>query len=213
MITQIQLMHNKKIITAGKKTTEAKKALIMIHGRGGSAEDILTLSNYLDVKEYALLAPQATGNTWYPYSFLMPPAQNEPWLSSALALLKEVTDDVVADGISRENIYFLGFSQGACLTLEFVTRNAGKYGGVVAFTGGLIGDKLYTENYTGNFAGTPVFIGTSNPDPHVPVDRVQASEQVLREMGADIRVSIYNNMGHTISQDEINLANELVFRK
>lgn len=213
MITQTELMHSKKIITVGKKTTEAKKALIMVHGRGGSAEDILTLANYLEVGDYALLAPQATGSTWYPYSFLMPPEKNEPGLSSALSVLKEVVADVEADGISRENIYFLGFSQGACLTLEFVTRNAGKYGGVVAFTGGLIGDKIYAENYTGNFEGTPVFIGTSNPDPHVPVDRVKESENILKGMGADITVNIYNNMGHTISQDEINLANTLVFRK
>jgi phospholipase/carboxylesterase len=205
-------MHTKNIITAGKKTTEAKKALIMIHGRGGSAEDILTLANYLNVKDYALLAPQATGHTWYPYSFLMPPAQNEPWLSSALSVLKEVVDDVVADGIAAENIYFLGFSQGACLTLEFITRNAAKYGGTVAFTGGLIGDQLYPENYSGNFGGSPVFIGTSNPDPHVPVDRVKATEKVLKDMGADITVNIYNNMGHTISQEEIDWANKLVFK-
>ncbi|ACU62450.1 alpha/beta hydrolase [Chitinophaga pinensis] len=205
-------MHTKNIITAGKKTTEAKKALIMIHGRGGSAEDILTLANYLNVKDYALLAPQATGHTWYPYSFLMPPAQNEPWLSSALSVLKEVVDDVVADGIAAENIYFLGFSQGACLTLEFITRNAAKYGGTVAFTGGLIGDQLYPENYSGNFNGSPVFIGTSNPDPHVPVDRVKATEKVLKDMGADITVNVYNNMGHTISQEEINWANQLVFK-
>ena len=207
-----ELMHTKNIITAGKKTTEARKALIMIHGRGGSAEDILTLANYLNVKDYALLAPQATGHTWYPYSFLMPPAQNEPWLSSALSVLKEVVDDVVADGIAAENIYFLGFSQGACLTLEFVTRNATKYGGTAAFTGGLIGDQLYPENYSGNFGGSPVFIGTSNPDPHVPVDRVKATEKVLKDMGADITVNIYNNMGHTISQEEIDLANRLVFK-
>ncbi|TWV98725.1 alpha/beta hydrolase [Chitinophaga pinensis] len=205
-------MHTSNIITAGKKTTEAKKALIMVHGRGGSAEDILTLANYLNVKDYALLAPQATGHTWYPYSFLMPPAQNEPWLSSALSVLKEVVDEVVADGIAAENIYFLGFSQGACLTLEFITRNAAKYGGTVAFTGGLIGDQLYPENYSGNFGGSPVFIGTSNPDPHVPVDRVKATEKVLKDMGADITVNIYNNMGHTISQEEINLANKLVFK-
>lgn len=205
-------MHTKNIVTAGKKTTEAKKALVMVHGRGGSAEDILTLANYLNVKDYALLAPQATGHTWYPYSFLMPPAQNEPWLSSALDVLKEVTADIVADGIAPENIYFLGFSQGACLTLEFITRNAQQYGGAVAFTGGLIGDQVYPENYQGNFGGSPVFIGTSNPDPHVPVDRVKASEKILKEMGADITVNIYNNMGHTISQDEIDLANKLVFR-
>lgn len=206
-------MHTKKIITAGKKTTEAKKALIMVHGRGGSAEDILTLAPYLEVKDYALIAPQATGGTWYPYSFLMPPSQNEPWLSSALSVLKEVTADVEADGISRENIYFLGFSQGACLTLEFAARNAGKYGGVVAFTGGLIGDKIYPENYSGNFEGTPVFIGTSNPDPHVPVVRVMESEKVLQGMGADITIDITDGMGHTISENEIRLANELVFLK
>lgn len=205
-------MHTKQVITAGKKTTAAKKALIMIHGRGGSAEDILSLANYLNVKDYALLAPQAAGHTWYPYSFLMAPAQNEPWLSSALSVLKEVVADVVADGITPENIYFLGFSQGACLTLEFITRNAAKYGGAVAFTGGLIGDKIYPENYKGDFGGSPVFIGTSNPDPHVPVDRVKASEKVLKDMGADITVNIYNNMGHTISQEEIDLANQLVFK-
>jgi phospholipase/carboxylesterase len=206
-------MHQKKIVTAGQDITTAKKALIMVHGRGGSAEDILTLSNYLQVKDYALIAPQATGGTWYPYSFLAPPAQNEPWLSSALAILQEVTADVVAQGIAQEQIYFLGFSQGACLTLEFVTRHAGKYGGVVAFTGGLIGDKIYPEHYTGNFAGTPVFIGTSNPDPHVPVARVHATEKTLQKMGATITVNVYDNMGHTISQEEINQANTLVFNK
>lgn len=204
-------MHHKEIVSAGKATTAARKALIMIHGRGGSAEDILSLANYLNVKDYALIAPQATGNTWYPYSFMAPPAQNEPWLSSALEVLNETVNEIIAGGISRENIYFLGFSQGACLTLEFVTRNAGRYGGVAAFTGGLIGDRIYPENYKGKFDGTPVFIGTSNPDPHVPVERVKATEKIISEAGADITVNIYNNMGHTISQDEINLANKLIF--
>ncbi|MVT08520.1 alpha/beta hydrolase [Chitinophaga tropicalis] len=204
-------MHHKEIVSAGKAVTAARKALIMIHGRGGSAEDILSLANYLNVKDYALIAPQATGNTWYPYSFMAPPAQNEPWLSSALDVLNETVNEIIAGGISRNNIYFLGFSQGACLTLEFVTRNAARYGGVAAFTGGLIGDRIYQENYKGTFDGTPVFIGTSNPDPHVPVERVKATEKVLGEAGADITVNIYNNMGHTISQDEINLANKLIF--
>ena len=135
-------MHQKTIVSAGKKINEAQKALIMIHGRGGSAEDILSLASYLDVKEFTLLAPQATNNTWYPYSFMAPPEQNEPWLSSALALLKEITEDLNQQGIADENIYFMGFSQGACLTLEFVTRNATRWGGVAAFTGGLIGDKI-----------------------------------------------------------------------
>lgn len=140
-MTNTNNVHTKKIVAAGKNIKEAEKVLIMIHGRGGSTEDILSLAGHLQVKDFALLAPQATGNTWYPYSFMAPPVQNEPWLSSALSVLKEVLNDVIAQGIPAEKIYFLGFSQGACLTLEFVTRNAIKYGGVAAFTGGLIGDK------------------------------------------------------------------------
>jgi phospholipase/carboxylesterase len=185
----------------------------MLHGRGGSAKDILSLSSHLEVKDFALFAPQATNNTWYPYSFLAPPSQNEPWLSSALNLLKELLDELKNKSIPTENIYFLGFSQGACLTLEFVTRNANKYGGVVAFTGGLIGDKIYNENYKGDFQNTPVFIGTSNPDPHVPVERVYATTNILKDMNADVTEKIYNNMGHTINQDEIDNANRIIFSK
>ena len=140
------------------------------------------------------------------------PNHNEPWLSSALDVIGQVVKDVEAAGITKENIYFLGFSQGACLTLEFVTRNAAKWGGVVAFTGGLIGDILYTKNYKGDFAGTPVFIGTSNPDPHVPVERVQASTRVLQGLHADVTEKVYPNMGHTVSKDEIDQANKLVFK-
>ena len=203
--------HKKNIVTAGVAIEQAKKALIMIHGRGGSAEDILSLATHLQVKDFALLAPQATGNTWYPYSVMVPPVQNEPWLSSAMSLLKAVVGDVTEQGIAVENIYFLGFSQGACLTLEFVTRNAQRYGGVTAFTGGLIGDKIYPENYSGDFAGTPVFIGSSNPDPHVPVERVYATSNILKAMHADVTEKVYNNMGHTINQDEIDWVNKLIF--
>ena len=206
-------MHTKHIITAGRPLNEADKVLILVHGRGGRAEDILFLADELNVGDYALLAPQATGNSWYPYSFLMPPAKNEPWLSSALDVLKQLVADVKAAGIPPENIYFLGFSQGACLTLEFVTRNATRYGGVVAFTGGLIGDKLYPENYTGDFGGTPIFIGTSDPDPHVPVPRVHATTKVLQDMNAVVMEEVYPLMGHTISQQEIDKANDLVFNK
>ncbi|WP_205510529.1 alpha/beta hydrolase [Longitalea arenae] len=206
-------MHTKQVIRTGKQTGEATKALIMIHGRGGSAEDILGLAEYLPVNDFALFAPQATNNTWYPYSFLAVPKDNEPWLSSALDLLKEVVADVEATGIKKENIYFLGFSQGACLTLEFVSRNASRYGGAVAFTGGLIGDKIYEQNYSGDFAGTPIFIGTSDPDPHVPVERVHASAEILSGLHAQVTKKIYKNMGHTINQDEINLVRELIFNK
>ena len=194
-------MHSKKIFTAGKPISEAKKALVMLHGRGAFAEDILSLAGYFNLNDYALLAPQATNNTWYPFSFLMPPQQNEPWLSSALNVVSEVVSDINKDGIASINIYFLGFSQGACLTLEFVIRNARKWGGVVAFTGGLIGDKIYKENYNGDFLITPVFIGTSDPDPHVPVERVNASTGILKNMHADVTTKIYPNMGHTINKD------------
>ncbi|MEX2336681.1 MAG: dienelactone hydrolase family protein, partial [Fulvivirga sp.] len=134
-----------------------------------------------------------------------------PWLSSALSVIEEVVEEIKNNGISTENVYLLGFSQGACLTLEFVARNATRWGGVVAFTGGLIGDKLDKENYKGDFAGTPIFIGTNDPDPHVPVVRVLESVEVLKVMHAKITTEVYKNMGHTISQDELGKANELVF--
>ena len=206
-------MHQKNIVTAGNEVTATGKVLIMLHGRGASAEDILSLSAYLDVKDFALLAPQATNNTWYPYSFLAPPSQNEPWLTSALNLVKEIVDDLLNKGVPAGNIYFAGFSQGACLTLEFVTRNAARYGGVAAFTGGLIGDKINRDNYKGDFQNTPVFIGTSDPDPHIPVERVYASENILQEMNAAVTAKVYSNMGHTINQDEIDQANKLIFTK
>jgi phospholipase/carboxylesterase len=205
-------MHTKTIITGGKKLAEARKALILAHGRGGSAEDILTLAPALDVKDLAWLAPQAAQHSWYPYSFLAPQAENEPWLSSALTVLGELVTDLVTQGITKDNIYFVGFSQGACLTLEFVTRNATKWGGVAAFTGGLIGEKIHPENYSGDFGGTPVFIGASNPDPHVPVERVYATVNILKDMNAAVTEKIYANMGHTINQDEIVNANKFVFK-
>lgn len=205
-------MHQKNIQTSGKDISEAKKVLIMIHGRGGNASDILSLASHLNVEEYALFAPQATGNTWYPQSFLAKPAQNEPGLSSALEVVKELVQEIKSRGISSEDIYLLGFSQGACLTLEFAAQNAAKYGGITAFTGGLIGDRLYNENYTGNFGGTPVFIGSGNPDAHVPVERVRDTAEILEKMGAEVTVKIYDNRPHTISQEEVELANKLIFK-
>ena len=204
-------MHKKNIQKAGKSLNVAKKALIMVHGRGANARDILGLASHLNVSEYALLAPEATNNSWYPYSFLVKPEQNEPWLSSALNLLEEVVDEITEQGFTRENIYFLGFSQGACLTLEYVTRNAQKFGGVVAYTGGLIGDKINQENYSGNFNGTPIFIGIGNPDPHVPLERVNESVSILEKMNAKVELQVYDGRPHTISQDEIEEANRMVF--
>lgn len=205
-------MHKKNIYTAGKSLNEAKKVLIMIHGRGSDAHDILGIASHLNVSEYALLAPEATNNSWYPYSFMAKPEQNEPWLTSALDLLKGMIDEVTKHGISPENIYLLGFSQGACLALEFVTRHAEKFGGVVAFTGGLIGDKIYSENYSGNFNGTPIFIGTGNPDSHVPIERVDESFNILKMMNAKVHLQVYVGRPHIISKDELEEANLLVFK-
>lgn len=204
-------MHQQPFLSAGQPLATASKALILLHGRGGSAADILSLAPHLHVQDYALLAPQATQSTWYPNSFLAPPAQNEPGLTEALAAVARAVAAAETAGISPENICFLGFSQGACLTLEYVARHATRYGGVVAFTGGLIGDQLYPKNYAGDFAGTPIFIGSSDPDMHVPVARVRASTALLSSLGAAVTEKIYPNMGHTISQEEINVANALIF--
>jgi phospholipase/carboxylesterase len=204
-------MHIKNIITTGKPINEARKALIMVHGRGAGANDILELASHLNVEEYALFAPQATNNTWYPGSFLLPVEQNEPWLSSALALLEETIQDIRKQGIEYENIYFLGFSQGACLVLEYVTRNARKYGGIAAFTGGLQGETIDESNYNGDFEGTRVFIGTGDPDPHVPVERVNRTAAIMNNLNAAVRVEVYKNKPHNVSPDEIDQANSLIF--
>lgn len=183
----------------------------MLHGRGAPAEDILGLASHLAVDEFALIAPQATNYTWYPHSFLVPPRQNEPWLSSALNLINEVVAEIHQQGIEYKDIYFTGFSQGACLTLEYVARHARPWGGVAAFTGGLIGDEVRPENYQGSFGNTPVFIGSSDPDPHIPVERVHETTRVLGDMQASVKEQLYPGMGHTISQEEIRMANQWVF--
>ncbi|NRS87813.1 phospholipase/carboxylesterase [Flavobacterium sp. 7E] len=202
-------MHESNILKSGKE--KAQKALILLHGRGSNAQDILGLTNNLNVDDYRFYAPQATNNSWYPHSFLAVPETNEPWLSSALELVHQTVIEIEKEGIPAENIYFLGFSQGACLTAEYVTRNAKKYGGIVIFTGGLIGDQIYPNNYKGDFLDTPVFIGTSNPDFHVPVERVYATTNIMKSRGANVTEKIYDNMGHTISFDEIEWANKLIF--
>lgn len=206
-------MHSKQVIQAGKPLSEAGSALIMIHGRGGDASDILSLSSYFPVQDFALLAPQATNNTWYPYSFMAPVSENEPWLSSAVSVVDELVNDVLNAGIKRERIYLLGFSQGACLTLEYSARHAHRYGGVIAFTGGLIGENIDISNYQGDYDQTPIFIGSADPDPHVPASRVLASAAILRGMKANVTEKIYKGMGHTISQDEITQVNKLIFGK
>jgi len=159
--------HAKNIVTAGAAVEKAKYAMVMIHGRGASAESIIPLAQYLNIKDVAIFAPQATKHSWYPTSFIEPVELNQPALDSALEMISGLVDDIVKAGIPAEQIYFLGFSQGACLCLEYVTRNAAKYAGVIAFTGGLIGKDLQMENYKGDFGQTEVLITTSDPDFHV----------------------------------------------
>jgi|SRR5690554_32140 phospholipase/carboxylesterase len=204
--------HKLDIKYAGVPLEKAKKALIMLHGRGATAESILSLGEHLNVDDYALIAPQATNNTWYPYSFMAPEQENEPWLSSAINIVNQTVDKVLQSGIKSEDIYFLGFSQGACLATEYTARNAQRYGGVVAFTGGLIGKEINMSNYSGDFEQTPIFFGTGNPDFHVPVERVYTSANIARKMNADVTEKVYENRGHTISEDEINIVNSLVFK-
>lgn len=204
--------HHKNTITAGTPVAEAKKAVIFIHGRGASAEDILSLNTHLGIEDAALFAPQATNNSWYPFSFMAPVKENQPALDSALGMLKELVSDIENAGIAQDQIYFVGFSQGACLTLEYISRNAGKYGGAVAFTGGLIGKEINMQNYKGNFKQTTVLITTGDPDPHVPVSRVEISEGILRKMGADVTIKIYPGRPHTIGKMEIELAKKLIFK-
>jgi phospholipase/carboxylesterase len=205
--------HSKQIIEAGVPVSQAKKALIMIHGRGASANSILSLADHLSLPEdMAIIAPQATQHSWYPHSFMAPVESNEPALSSALALIDEIVEDVTKKGIERKNIYFLGFSQGACLTLEYTARHGQQYGGIIAFTGGLVGQELKLSNYSGDFAQTPVLIATGDPDPHVPVSRVEETVAQLTKMNADVLFKVYKGRPHTITQEELGLAEQHVLK-
>jgi phospholipase/carboxylesterase len=195
--------HQYEVRWSGLEKDAASQALVLVHGRGSDADGILSLAAYLPVEGFTLAAPQATNYTWYPHSFMVPPVDNEPWLSSALHLLGRLTEELTLAGIDHSKIYFLGFSQGACLMLEFAARNARRYGGLIAFSGGLIGDRLHRENYGGDFLQTPVFIGSSDPDAHVPAQRVRESTKQLTSMNAVVTERIYDHMGHRIIPEEI----------
>ena len=201
-----------RILAAGVPLAEARAAMMLVHGRGATAESILQLARELDRPGFAYLAPQAAGHTWYPYSFLAPIPQNEPYLGSALRLLGAVVEHVGGAGVPAERLVLLGFSQGACLTLEFTARNARRYGGVAALTGGLIGPDGTPRDYPGSLEGTPVFIGSADPDPHIPVSRVHESARVLEGMGAEVDARIYPGMGHTVNQDELERVRALMDR-
>jgi phospholipase/carboxylesterase len=183
---------------------ESKRAIIMIHGRGADGADIVnSLEGQIPIEDFYVVAPNAANNTWYPYSFIAPQQQNQPELDSSLRLLKQLWDNLIDTGYKQSDIYLLGFSQGACLALEFAARNATLMGGVFALSGGLIGDKLNTANYSGNFANTPVFIGCSDTDSHIPLYRVKESAEIFITMGANVIEKIYPGIGHTINTDEI----------
>ncbi|HEY3569372.1 MAG TPA: dienelactone hydrolase family protein [Thermoanaerobaculia bacterium] len=199
-----------KLVWAGRPVEEAAAAMVMVHGRGATAESILELRHEFEAPDLAYVAPQAAGYTWYPYSFLAPMEQNEPGLSSGLARIGEVLAELEAAGIPPERTFLLGFSQGACLTLEFAARNAKRYGGVFGLSGGLIGPPETPRDYPGSFNGTPVFLGCSDRDPHVPRERVDETAKVLRRMGAEVTERIYPAMGHTVNLDEVEFVKGIV---
>ncbi len=201
---------NAVVLTAGAPLDQADAAMILIHGRGASADDILTLATEIDTPGFAYLAPQAAGNTWYPYPFLAPIAQNEPYLSSALARLGAVLAHVEAAGLPAERVMLLGFSQGACLALEYAARHARRYGGLVGLSGGLIGPDDTPRDYPGSLDGTPVFLGCSDVDFHIPKERVIESADALRRLGGAVDARLYPGMGHTINEDEIEAVRQMM---
>jgi predicted esterase len=200
------------ILTYGAPLSEAAGAMILIHGRGASAADILGLAQAIDRPDLAYLAPDAAGHVWYPRPFTVASAMNQPHLGSALNVVSRIIADLSEDGIPAERVVLLGFSQGACLTLEFAARNPRRYGGVVALSGGLIGDVIAPANYSGSLAGTPVFLGCSDVDPFIPLARVQQSTAVMRHLGGDVTESIYPGAAHTVVNDEIAAVDRIIDR-
>ena len=199
-----------QLLQQGKPLAEAAAAMILVHGRGATAQSILELASVLPHPEMAYLAPQASGNTWYPQSFLAPMLQNQPGLDSGLQAVADAVAQAEAAGIPLEKIIIGGFSQGACLASEFVARNARRYGGLLVFSGGLIGPPGTPRDYDGSLDGTPVFIGCSDVDFHIPVERVEETAVTLTTLGASVNKKIYPGMGHTIIQDEIDQAQQIV---
>jgi len=198
------------VLTAGEPLDKAKAAMIMVHGRGASAEDILSLTPELNQPGFAYLASQAAGYAWYPNSFLAPIASNEPGLSSGLAVIASLLEKLAEAGIPPERTILLGFSQGACLSLEFAARNARRYGGLAGLSGGLIGPDGTPRDYPGSLDGTPVFLGCSDVDPHVPKKRVELSAEVLQRLGGNVTTRLYPRMGHTVNRDEIRQVQDIM---
>jgi predicted esterase len=201
---------NPHTLQAGAPIDDARIVAVMLHGRGAGAQDILNLAQEFSASDVAYVAPEAAGNTWYPYSFLMPLEQNEPALSSALRAIENLIASLVQKKVTPERIALMGFSQGACLALEFSARHAQRYAAIAAFSGGLIGPPGTARNYSGSFDGTPVFLGCSDVDPHIPVERVHESAEVFTRMGAVVNKKIYPHMGHTINEAEIRIVDAML---
>jgi predicted esterase len=191
------------VLRHGPAPRDARLVMILAHGRGSSADDMLGLARAFNADDISYVAPQAAGHTWYPHSFLAPIQQNEPYLGSALRLLGDLVQQAAIEGVGPDRIVLLGFSQGACLSVEFAARHARRYAGIAGLSGALIGPPGTSRDYAGSFEGTPVFLGCSNIDPHIPLERVHESADVFRRMGATVDERIYPRMGHTVNGDEI----------
>jgi phospholipase/carboxylesterase len=201
------------VLQAGAPLETADLAMVLLHGRGGSAEDILQLGSALHLPNVAYVAPQAAGHTWYPLSFLAPRNANEPYLSSALVKIESLVHNLEQSGLGRERIVVAGFSQGACLATEFVASHPARYGALIAFTGGLIGPpgSLQTSP-SGELKGTPALLCSGDPDPHVPWARVEESAAILSAMGAAVTTKRYPGRPHTVTQEELELARNLLLQ-
>jgi predicted esterase len=209
-MTTPKIHQEQPVVRKGVPLSEAKAAMIMIHGRGGDASGILPLINHFEADGFAFLAPNAANFAWYPNRFIAPRASNEPYLSSALDTVNSLLKEAEDAGIPPEKTIILGFSQGACLASEVVARNPKKYGGVIVLSGGLIGAEGELEGYEGALEGTPVFLGCSDVDLHIPVERVHQTRDILSQLGAKVDERIYENMGHTINNDEVEAVNAIM---
>jgi phospholipase/carboxylesterase len=198
------------ILSMATSLTDAAGVLILLHGRGGTADDILGLGEAIAPDKWAMLAPQASGNSWYPFSFLAPREQNEPYLTSALGRVQAAVDRALAAGVAAEKIAIGGFSQGACLATEFVGRNPRRYAALLAFTGGLIGPPRAPIKLTGDLAGTPVLLSSGDPDPHVPWARVQQSADLLQEIGGRVTIRRYPGKPHSVASEELRSASDVL---
>lgn len=200
-----------QVVHAGHDLKGARCAVILLHGRGSSPEDILGLAETFYDDRIAFLAPQAANHAWYPYSFLAPVEQNEPWLSSSLARVETLIQSCVAADIQRSSVVVCGFSQGACLATESIARHPGHYGALIAFTGGLLGPSDCELRHDGSLAGTQALFSSGDPDPHVPWSRVEASARELQRMGARVELMRYTGRPHTIVDKELEAARSLIF--